>query len=52
MQCADMRGDQIRLQNSSKDQQLGHYWYFMIDTCSALSTYTGATDCVDDAVVR
>ena len=53
MMCADMKGDKIKLQNTSKrDHTLGHYWYFMIDTCDALKIYTGATDCVPDAEVR
>ena len=52
MMCADMGGEKIKLQNSSTWQKKGLQWFFIIDTCEALSEYTGAKDCVDDTTVR
>ena len=52
MLCADMREDQVSLQNSGKDGGKGFHWYFIIDTCAALASYTGATNCFNDEDVR
>ncbi len=47
-----MRDDQVKLKNAGKDEGQGFHWYFLIDTCTALAPYTGATDCIEDDKVR
>lgn len=49
--CADMRGDPVELKNSGSDG-FGTDWHFIVDTCDALSSFTGYTDCKPDAEVR
>lgn len=52
MQCADMRGQPIRIQNAGRVNSRGYGWNFVIDTCEQLSAYTGDTNCKPDAEVR
>ena len=51
MQCADMRGNSIKLQNEGKGST-EYLWYFIIDTCASLADVTGATNCAPEKVSR
>ena len=52
MQCADMQGDSIMIQNAGSTAGVSYSWNFIIDTCAELIKYTGATNCKPDAEVR
>ena len=49
MKCPDMKGDHISLRNSLTGKVAkGDYFYFMVDTCWNLRSYTGNTNCIED----
>ena len=48
MQCADMQGDPMMIQNAGRISGVSYSWNFIIDTCEELSKYTGATNCKPD----